>query len=58
VVEDELGGFRCAAAGCGGLLVAAAGGLPGGDLGHQRGHSDRQRHPADRVAPGPTPGGQ
>jgi hypothetical protein len=40
VVEDELGGVNRGAAGRAGLVVAATGGLPGGDLGHQRG----QRH--------------
>ena len=37
------------------LVVAAAGGLPGGDLGGQR---YRHRHTADRVAASPTADGQ
>ena len=36
-VQDEPGDVRGAPAARGGLMVAAAGGLPGGDLGHQRG---------------------
>jgi hypothetical protein len=41
VLEDELGRVRGGAAGGRGLVVAATGGLPGGDLGHQRGQRDR-----------------
>ncbi len=58
VLEHELGRVRNAAAGRGGLVVAAAGGLPGGDLGHQRGQRHRQRHPTDRLPPSSTPRGQ
>ena len=58
VLEDELGGVRGGAAGGRGLVVTAAGGLPGGDLGHQRGQRHRQRHPTDRVPPGAASRGQ
>jgi hypothetical protein len=58
VLEHELGRVRDGVAGGGGLVVAAADGLPGGDLSHQCGQRYRQRHPADRFTPGPTPRGQ
>jgi hypothetical protein len=58
VLEHELGRVRGGVAGGGGLVAAAAAGLPDGDLSHQRGQRYRQRHPTDRFTPGPTPGGQ